>query len=541
MASTLCPSCSSRRTCSYRVGVSLAHAAPVAVATTKRAEMDDRLFRGREYIAIHEQCDDVFVQQFTLRPDELAEHADALELIAKQVPLVSGLLHEREEEATSWLKRMAGFARSLSQQHVDPKSTTVRARRLTTQSRETLKPPRSCLRYVASVLNGRHPNTKRPKNYSSKVMRGLLAICRRRASWRTIQLDSDDGALTQLVIQHRRKFPAKATVWIGDGTADKKRLERLAKRPIIDRTPRGAIPYQQAVQVIPSDITRQKSTESVAAHLRAVLLYHQPQRLGVIGHQDHMKAIFSAEEGLLSPELRERVHLWTYFGQGLDRASNQWLECDLLLVLGTPRLPEHALRDKLIQQGLYPDAAVKPTWSEFTFDALDSTGGLVTIGSKAHQEAAWHDEGLHQTTSALLQAIGRGRSILSEGIPVIVFSNTRLQQFTYHDEHPVDLVTAVIVEVIEAVVRISGKSGVARSSEVAAELGKQRSNVSAALKSACELGYLQNPSRGKYCPVVQSAGVIHGPMEVMFSLNSATSKNITTEPTTVPANNRRVG
>ena len=541
IASTLCPSCSLRRNCSYRVGVSLAHAASVAVATTKRAEMDDRLFRGREYIAIHEQCDDVFVQQFTLRPEELAEHADALELIAKQVGHVCSLLDEKVEDASKWLKRMAVWVRKLSRQHGDPESTDDRTWRLTTKSLEALKPPKGSLRYVGRVLSWWKQNSSRPKNYSSKVMRGLLAICRRQASWRTMQMDSDDGALTQLVIQHRRKLPGKATIWIGDGTADKNRLERLAKRPIIDRTPRAAIPYQQAVQVIPSDITQGKSAEAVAAHLRAVLLYHQPQRLGVIGHQEHMKSIFSDDGGLLSPELRERVHLWTYFGQGLDRASNQWLECDLLLVLGTPRLPEQALRDKLIQQGLYPDAAVTPTWSEFTFDVNDSSGQIGTVLSKAHQESAWHDEGLYQTTSALLQAIGRGRSILPEGIPVIVFSNTRLQQFAYHDEHPVDLVTPVIVEVIEAVTRISKSCGSARSSEVAAELGKQRSNVSAALKRASELGYLENPSRGKYCPIVRAAGVIQGPVEVMFSLSSAIRKNITSEPTTVPASNRRVG
>ena len=183
-------------------------------------------------------------------------------------------------------------------------------------------------------------HSEQRQKFSGKTLKSLIAMCCRGASWKWVEWHSDGKQYRHLAIQRRLKLPANATVWIGDATASRDRIERLTGKGVIDCTPCGSIPLQHDVTVVPRDITRAVKPSSVAAYLRAILMYYQPRRLGVIGHQPQMKAMFEgsdADQLLLSADLRERVHMWTHFGQGLDRASNQWLECDMLLILGTHR------------------------------------------------------------------------------------------------------------------------------------------------------------------------------------------------------------
>jgi len=59
-------------------------------------------------------------------------------------------------------------------------------------------------------------------------------------------------------------------------------------------------------------------------------------------HRPHVDALL-AEKSLLGG-LRSRIHKSAYFGEGKDRASNDWhLQCDLFVVLGTPRVPPAAI------------------------------------------------------------------------------------------------------------------------------------------------------------------------------------------------------
>lgn len=506
---TLCISCTSRPTCRYRCGVASAHKADVVVATTKRLETDDRLIRGRKCIAIHEQCDDAIVQQSIVTDTDLRDVASMLMRLGL---LVWGEYRTDSEfgcKLKEWLDRVAQFAVRVADTSLSADRRPV-MKRLAAGAKERYRPPKGWARAMHRMLHAPFGLCIQQKQkYSGKTLKSLLAMCCGGASWKWVTWVSKGTEYRHLVVQRRRKLPPDATVWIGDATASRDRLERLLQRPVIDCTPHGTIPLQHAITVIPSDITRQRQASTTAAYLRAILTFYQPRRLGVIGHRPHMEAIFEPTDGdqpLLSAELRELVHMWTYFGQGMDRASNQWLACDMLVIFGTPRLPERAIRQKLMQQGLFADASIEPTWTRYWADVKGVDGDVYTVTSKAYQEQAWHDECLHQSTSALLQAIGRARAILPEGIPVVVLSNTRLQQFPIDPEHPVGRVTPGLMDVVEAVWRIAERKGAARTSEVAKHLGKRASNVSTILRQATDLGFLHRVKRGCYQPVLRAGG-----------------------------------
>ena len=164
------------------------------------------------------------------------------------------------------------------------------------------------------------------------------------------------------------------------------------------------------------------------------------------------------------------------------------------------------IRKKLIQQRLFADASIEPASTRYTADVQSVDGDEYTVASKAYQEHAWHDESLYQSTSGSSSHRSCPAAILPAGIPVVVLSNTRLQQFPIAPDHPAGRVTPGFMDAVEAVWRISGRKGAAKTSEVASELHKQASNVSAALRQAVELGFIQKVKRGCYQPVLTAGG-----------------------------------
>ena len=94
---------------------------------------------------------------------------------------------------------------------------------------------------------------------------------------------------------------------------------------------------------------------------------------------------------------RSRVAKVAYFGEGPDRASNDWHRvCDHLLVLGTPRVNPADISAWLTVHG--QEVLGDGTWQ-----------------NGAYQDPRWQEGHAALCTSALLQAIGRARSHLPEG------------------------------------------------------------------------------------------------------------------------------
>jgi hypothetical protein len=224
-------------------------------------------------------------------------------------------------------------------------------------------------------------------------------------------------------------LPADAVVWLGDATGSREELERVLGRPVVDMTPEGRLePLQDVLQIVPSrDVTKRTEAATALPLLRAVLHDHpQYKRVGLITHMNKAKEL----QKLLEEPYKGRLAHVSHFHSGLSRGSNVWIEeCDCLVVLGTPRVGDQAVRQRLIRLGKRHAASrtrKEAGWEMDWWSAVTVSGRRLTVKSKHHTDHDWHAAYCHLVRSELIQAVGRGRGILPEGIPVIVVTTENL-------------------------------------------------------------------------------------------------------------------
>jgi hypothetical protein len=130
--------------------------------------------------------------------------------------------------------------------------------------------------------------------------------------------------------------PANCVVWLENAHTEAQHLSEIVGRPVIDRTPQGRLEYKvPPVQYAYEDVTQRTSGAVVRGLLRKSMTIHwKARKVGVITHYCHM-----AELDKLDAFWSDRIAKKEYFHSGKDRASNAWLGCDLIVVLGTPRVP----------------------------------------------------------------------------------------------------------------------------------------------------------------------------------------------------------
>ena len=215
-----------------------------------------------------------------------------------------------------------------------------------------------------------------------------------------------------------------------DATADAEDVAAVAGVPVTDRTPAGRLEGFHPITQVTDDITRGASSRTVAGVVDAFLESHPGvQRLGIIGHQHHVRDLIGTDTtaGLLGHQLG-RVAMSCWFGAGPDRASNRWhIDCDHVLVLGTPRINPGEYRRWLVGHGLEDAARLEDGgWGPRPWEGVTVDGDPVVVQRGGYQDPSW-DRAYRATASAgLMQAIGRGRSLLGEGVPVTVITNEPL-------------------------------------------------------------------------------------------------------------------
>jgi len=222
----------------------------------------------------------------------------------------------------------------------------------------------------------------------------------------------------------RPGIPADAAVVMLDATGNADDIAAVIGRPVTDCTPDGHLPTIHPVVQIPDDISRRTSSDAVAGMVEAFLAAHPDvQQLGIIGHRHHVTDLIDG--GLLGAAARARVSKWCYFGQGPDRASNDWhRECDHLLRLGTPRANPGEYRRWLVQHGLHDAAGkVDGDWSAMNWESVTVDGQPIIVAGCGYRDADWHRAYTAVSRAAAQQADGRARAGLPEGIPVTVLSN----------------------------------------------------------------------------------------------------------------------
>ncbi len=217
--------------------------------------------------------------------------------------------------------------------------------------------------------------------------------------------------------------PENCVVWLENAHTEAGHLAGIVGKPVIDRTPQGRLGYHvPPVQYADQDVTQRTSGGTVRGLVRKVLsLYPSANKVGVITHHCQL------------PEVEKLDALWSkrivkreYFRSGKDRASNAWLGCDLIVVLGTPRVPPVAVRDGLLRLGEIEAAARDGDFGAVRWEGRTVAGESVWTEGKGYGDPAWAGMQNLLVREALLQAVGRGRGVISEGVPVVVVSNEPL-------------------------------------------------------------------------------------------------------------------
>ena len=208
----------------------------------------------------------------------------------------------------------------------------------------------------------------------------------------------------------------RRVIWFEDATASKAEIESLVDRPVLDMTPTGRLTTRRPICSSLRDIKQTTSKKTVLNLLRG-LLYLLPQydRIGMIAHRYHLALIPRLHE-----PLRSRIHKASYFRGGDTRGSNDWHRtCDLLIALGTPRVPVSAVRRRLLQQGQREAAMLSDgDWQPRVWTGCTPTGEPREIVTKQYANDQWRQACELIVLAELQQCIGRRRSVLDAGIPV---------------------------------------------------------------------------------------------------------------------------
>jgi hypothetical protein len=342
-----------------------------------------------------------------------------------------------------------------------------------------------------------------------------LPINRDLAAATRIMIGIASGRLRRLVIQVSQHWQGTEKHFLGvcetklpenpdqililsDATADRELLQKILVRPLVDITPQGHVaPHHRIVQ-IPIDVKRTTEDSSVVALLRDIMISNPTKsRIGVIMHSRHIGCL---EE--LCEVFRERILMHTYFGKGNDRASNEWIEnnLDLLIVLGTPRVAPHEIRSKMIQLGLDDGALASSEWNKRYWQGITESGNPVNVETKGYDDPNWQKAFEYLVHSALYQAIGRGRSALEEGMDTIVVTCEPLQVPIY--EHTLPSMTDSCATAFNALISIGEIVDVDIRSIISEAADVDVRQSFKILKELVHLGILNKITRGSYdwCP-----------------------------------------
>ncbi|MGC1273798.1 MAG: hypothetical protein WBC44_08840 [Planctomycetaceae bacterium] len=213
------------------------------------------------------------------------------------------------------------------------------------------------------------------------------------------------------------------TVWFSDATMEQWRLEAALGESLSQVVEPVWLPPQKRLVQVTKDVTISTGGKTVRAYVReALALFPERTRVGILCHQDH-----KAHLKKLEPQFLQRIVATEHFWGDAGRGSNEWIQnCDLLVVLGTPRLPALAIATGLTQLGEYAAACDDGCWGDKPWTAFTTEGREFPVFGRGYGHARWEAMHVALVRAALHQAIGRARTHLPDGIDAIVFSDEPL-------------------------------------------------------------------------------------------------------------------
>jgi hypothetical protein len=434
----VCPGCQFKDDCTYRAGVKAASSAAHRVATHERLRRSDRTADGVQVVVIDE-CPESVV-------------APALTVPAGRITPVETLAHAIRNhwysQADQDQKAFAGVMLDVvAAIHATCAGITTPGTVTVDLNQVARQVPKNWQRLLFESI--------RQVGVGKDLQADALALVTKAAVGDLVRLD----VVTDLTLRGRLRhylvgswrpgLPAEAAVMLLDATGDAGDIEAATGQIVDDCTPAGHLATVQPVVQLVDDISRGTSTATVAGVVEAFLERHPGvERLGIIGHQPHINALI--DQGELGSAARQRVVKWCYFGQGPDRASNDWHQtCDHLLILGTPRANPGDYRRWLAQHGLQ-EAAGRPDgdWGARHWGSVTVAGTPLTVAGTGYRDLDWHRAYVAVSRATLHQAVGRGRPILPEGIPVTVVTS---DPTPYPVAPPLDAQPAALRATVEVV------------------------------------------------------------------------------------------
>ncbi len=417
-SAAVCLGCAYNADCEYKGSMADADLADHKIATHRRAQLSfSEITKGCLYVAIHEDPTDL------LRP--IAEVSDGLNKVVRVATAAGHAAWERRDQTQRhFFHRLERVAEWLIAKLNDVDSTE--ALRLPVAA--SLPPGVDRTLFLAMVKEKTYP----PGN-AVRICRGLAAGELVTVAIRVDRIFVRKGETTTrkaIIGIWQTRLPEKAATWFNDATADIQEIEAMACRPVIDQTPAGRIEQLHTTEQAPIDVKIGTSSNTVIKIIRGVLAaFPNAQRIGVITHKKHVPTIrgTAKKKPVLDERLQSRIVRVEHFRSGLSRGSNHWVsECDLIVVAGSPRVPPTAIRSRLIQRGWVAAAARDGEWERDYWSGLTTSGRRVTVRALAYRDRDWHLAHQSLVRSELLQAVGRGRAICPDGVPVIVLSGEDL-------------------------------------------------------------------------------------------------------------------
>lgn len=509
--------------CLYRQQLQAASAAQVAVCTTVRLGLDRSVSAERDVISVHEVADSAIRDQYVLAGPEIKEVRQVLHsLLDAILPYDQSERElERTQESRDYIEGLARICDVLlvSLQQGKP-----------SEDYTALEMPQGYwMKFAGEWLDDANlldslreayaeRGILRPdKRIDGNTLRGLLMIAHG-GSWEIMNYPFDTGKQrrrqAKVIVQRRLQFKPDQTWWWQDATSDLDQLRLLLGQPVADMTPDGRLERAQTVEVVPVDISRKTTVQKVADAIRMTAITTGCQRLGVIGFKTHIDKLQDESRETLIPEIRERIHMWSYYGAGLDRGSNQWLECDRILILGTPRIGDDPIREELWREGNRKAAQTcEPGWGDYTWEAriAGNETEVVIVAGRSYLNDNWHQASLRLTRAAMRQAVGRARPILDCGVPATIWTTEALSEYPVR---PDPIPHTAVIDVVQAIwcanvaqLREQPKRGVTfdesgkvwiSGAEIGRRLGRDRGTASRVLQAAedMELVRKSQQSRG---------------------------------------------
>jgi len=417
-SSAVCPECPFAVECPYRGEMERAEASPHRIATHHRARHCMRsIAEGCSYISVHED------PQELLRPT--VEVAGGFKEVVAAIRIAADRVWGRANQTARHFLGKVEDAAHLLADVLNQAETTGQIDLPASAG----QPPR-----IDVILF--HAIAEAGVSFNGDALRVCRAIAEETLHEISVRVDQvmGRGRKTEvrrtIVAVWQTELPDTAAVWINDATATPEEIEALAGVPVANQTPAGRLEMLHSIRQVSVDITKQTTDSTVVKILRGVVAHHPAARhIGVICHQQHARAIrgTARRAPLLDAAIRSRIAMVEHFRGGQARGSNEWLNtCDLLIVLGTPRVPPEVVRTRLIAAGKIDAAARDGGWGPDYWSAVDRTGRRHTVRSLGYTDHDWHAAHRAVVAAELRQAIGRGRAVCEHGMPVVVVSTEEL-------------------------------------------------------------------------------------------------------------------